>query len=111
MRIIKWTVAGAALAIGLGLSVTVTPVTPMSDTSRIGVPGLSIGVQQAEAQTVRAHSRRVSRRTARRTTRRQSYIRSLPGGCAWRAPYHYCGGVYYQPVVQSGSTVYVVVTP
>jgi hypothetical protein len=35
----------------------------------------------------------------------------LPAGCAWRAPYHYCGGVYYQPVVEGGATVYIVVNP
>ncbi|MEO0624887.1 MAG: hypothetical protein AAFU49_21750 [Pseudomonadota bacterium] len=63
------------------------------------------------AQTIRAQSRRVARRTARRTTRRQSYIRSLPAGCALRGAYHYCGGVYYQPVVQDGATVYIVVNP
>ena len=53
----------------------------------------------------------VSRRTARRTVRRQAYIHSLPGGCPLRGAYYYCGGVYYQPVVQNGATVYIVVNP
>ncbi len=55
--------------------------------------------------------RRTSRRTARRTTRRVIRRDSLPHGCAWRAPYHYCGGVYYEPIVESGTTVYIVVYP
>ncbi len=60
----------------------------------------------------RGQVRRTSRRTARRTTRRVNRRTSLPSsGCAWRAPYHYCGGVYYQPIVESGTTVYIVVNP
>ncbi len=55
--------------------------------------------------------RRTSRRTARRTTRRVIRRNSVPHGCAWRAPYHYCGGVYYEPIVESGTTVYIVVYP
>ncbi|MEL6336975.1 MAG: hypothetical protein AAFQ88_10085 [Pseudomonadota bacterium] len=85
---------------------------PAMVTAPAGDPALSVSlVTPAAAQTVRAQSRRVARRTARRTTRRQSYIRSLPGGCAWRPPYHYCGGVYYSEVVQDGATVYIVVNP
>ena len=53
-------------------------------------------------------ARRTTRRTTRRTVRR---LTVLPAGCAWRAPYHYCGGVYYQPVVEAGTTVYIVVNP
>ncbi len=53
----------------------------------------------------------VARRTTRRTIRRIHYYRVLPAGCYWRAPYHYCGGVYYQPTVQNGLTVYVIVNP
>ncbi len=59
----------------------------------------------------RGQVRRTSRRTARRTTRRVIRRNSLPHGCAWRAPYHYCGGVYYQPIVESGTTVYIIVYP
>ena len=101
MRMITRTLAGAALAIGLGLSVPVGPVSPPSQGS---VPLLSLGVSQAEAQTYRAHTRRVARRTARRTSARQSHISTLPGGCVLRGVYHYCGGGYYQPEVQGGAT-------
>ena len=59
----------------------------------------------------RAHARRTTRRVARRTTRRVVRRAVLPGGCLWRAPYHYCGGIYYRPIVESGTTVYIVVYP
>lgn len=59
-----------------------------------------------------AAPRHAARRTARRTTRRTvRRLTRLPAGCYWRAPYHYCGGVYYQPVVEGGTTVYIVVNP
>ncbi len=59
-----------------------------------------------------AAPRHAARRTARRTTRRTvGRLTRLPAGCYWRAPYHYCGGVYYQPVVEGGTTVYIVVNP
>ncbi|HEY8279689.1 MAG TPA: hypothetical protein VIH99_08700 [Bdellovibrionota bacterium] len=58
--------------------------------------------------TNRMVARRTSRRTARRVTRR-SYYSSLPGGCAWSAPYYVCAGTRYQPVFEDGSTVYVIV--
>lgn len=70
---------------------------------------------EAAAQNRRAdyrrQGRRVARRTARRTTRRQNYYNSLPGGCVQRGSHYYCGGVYYQPVVQGGRTVYIIVNP
>ncbi len=73
---------------------------------------ISLGVRQAEAlprhRMARRTSRRVARRTSRRVARRHAY---LPAGCPLTGAYYYCGGVYYQPVVESGSTVYVVVTP
>lgn len=79
-----------------------------------GRSGLTMPVEvtfsKAYAQN-RGQVRRTSRRTARRTTRRVIRRNTLPSGCAWRAPYHYCGGVYYQPVVESGTTVYIVVYP
>ncbi|MEM6677932.1 MAG: hypothetical protein AAF675_08675 [Pseudomonadota bacterium] len=98
-------ILAAAFTLGMGLrpEVAVEPAT--------GALSLSVATQGAEAQTYRAQSRRVARRTARRTSRRQDYIRSLPAGCVLRGAYHYCGGVYYQPVVQSGTTVYIIVTP
>ena len=53
----------------------------------------------------------VARRTTRRTVRRINYYSALPTGCYWRAPYHYCGGVYYEPTVQNGRDVYIIVNP
>ncbi len=71
---------------------------------------ISFGV--GEAVAYRGHTRRVARRTARRTSRRVSRRHAvLPRGCPLVGAYYYCGGVYYQPVVQSGTTVYVIVTP
>ena len=35
----------------------------------------------------------------------------LPYRCVWRAPYHYCLGVYYKEIVEFGATVYIVVYP
>ena len=58
-------------------------------------------------------ARRTSRRTARRVTRRHSvWFYTLPHGCPiYGHYYYYCGGVYYQAVVENGKTVYIVVTP
>ena len=78
--------------------------------SRSG-PTMSVEVSISKAYAGRGHVHRTSRRTARRTTRRVVRRSTLPTGCAWRAPYHYCGGVYYEPIVESGTTVYVVVNP
>ncbi len=77
---------------------------------RAGI-SLPIEVSLNEAYAGRGYVRRTSRRTARRTTRRVIRRSTLPAGCVWRAPYHYCGGVYYEPIVESGGTVYVVVNP
>jgi hypothetical protein len=80
-----------------------------------GAATLVPGIATAEAGPRLRQNRRVARRTARRTTRRvnrrQDYYNALPGGCVLRAGYHYCGGVYYEPLVQGGRTVYVVVNP
>ncbi len=54
----------------------------------------------------RGYARRTTRRVARRTTRRVVRRAVLPGGCRWRAPYHYCGGVYYQPMDRGYIVVY-----
>ncbi|MEO0761460.1 MAG: hypothetical protein AAFZ09_06575 [Pseudomonadota bacterium] len=102
----------AALAVAALFLADLRPVATTTDAG----PALALAVAPAAAQSIRAQSRRVSRRTARRTSRRttarhNAYINTLPGGCVLRAGYHYCGGVYYQPVVQSGATVYVVVNP
>ncbi len=105
---IKMVLLSAALGCSIGL---------LAD-ARIEITGqkstqilLSFGVGEAVAQR-RGHTRRVARRTSRRTARRVShrYV-ALPAGCPLRGPYYYCGGVYYQAVVESGSTTYVIVTP
>ncbi len=80
------------------------------DSGRSG-PTLSVEVTFSKAYAARGHARRTSRRVARRITMRVIRRHTLPAGCAWRAPYHYCGGVYYEPIVESGTTVYVVVNP
>ncbi len=72
---------------------------------------MPVEVTFSKAYAGRGQVRRTSRRTARRTSRRVARRHSLPYGCAWRAPYHYCGGVYYEPIVESGTTVYIVVYP
>ena len=91
-----------AVALAVGLSAGSINV------SKIGT-GAALSVLTDSAYAAPRHAaRRTARRTTRRTVRR---LTVLPAGCAWRAPYHYCGGVYYQPVVEGGTTVYIVVNP
>ncbi len=71
---------------------------------------LEVSISKAHAAR-RGRGHRTGRRVARRTTRRVIRRHTLPGGCVWRAPYHYGGGVYYEPVVESGTTIYIVVYP
>lgn len=75
--------------------------------------GAALSIVTDSAYAAPRHAgRRTARRTVRRTTRRTvRRLTVLPAGCYWRAPYHYCGGVYYQPVVEGGTTVYIVVNP
>lgn len=68
-----------------------------------------VSFSAASAQPERRASRRTARRTSRRVNRRDNYINTLPAGCVRRGAYWYCGGIYYQSVVQDGRTVYVVV--
>ncbi len=68
---------------------------------------ISFGVSEAEA-AFRAQTRRVARRTTRRVVRRHVV---LPAGCPLAGAYYYCGGVYYEEVVEDGVTVYIVVMP
>lgn len=74
------------------------------------LPGIAIGANKALAQrgpgSVHGTARRTSRRTSRRVSRRNSVA-----GCAPYRAYYNCGGVYYQPVQEGGTTVYVVVNP
>ena len=82
---------------------------PLSPAPREG--GALPGLRSAAAEPW-GMDRRVARRTARRTTRRTTMrLDALPAGCPRSGPYYYCGGVYYQPVVEGGSTTYVIVTP
>jgi hypothetical protein len=104
MKIASLVIAAAVAGGGLLLS----PIDVGDDHTAL-MPAL--GVAPAEASRrgqVRRTARRTARRTSRRTTRR---LNTLPGGCARRSGYYYCGGVYYQPIVENGSTVYVVVNP
>ncbi len=83
-----------------------------------GIPGPSGGLwlQGSKAHAARGRpltpvsvagtTRRVSRRTARRTAYRNSVA-----GCNPYRNYYNCGGVYYAPTVQNGTTVYIVVNP
>ncbi len=71
----------------------------------------AIELTTSKAYAARRHARRTTRSVASRTTRRVIRRHTLAAGCAWHAPYHYCGGVYYQPIVESGTTVYIVVYP
>ncbi len=98
------TVIGCAL-----LFVASMDFSRVSGRSELTVP-VKVTFSKAHAAS-RGQVRRTSRRTARRTSRRVSRRHSFPSSCVWRAPYHYCGGVYYQPIVESGTTVYIVVYP
>jgi hypothetical protein len=80
--------------------------------SEIRIAGVSIalplGISPAEAGQII--------RTTRRQVRRSTYFCSLPQSCVTRTVsgviYHYCGGVYYQPVTDgTGKTAYIIVTP
>ncbi len=96
----------ATLGCSIGLLADVRIETTGEERARI-----SLGVSEAEAAP-RHQARRVSRRTARRTTRRTVYRHTvLPVGCPLVGVYYYCGGVYYQPMVESGATYYIIVTP
>ena len=71
---------------------------------------------RAEARVAaRGTSRRTARRTARRVNRRHDYYYSIPTGCTKiiinGQLYRYCSGIYYQEVVDSGDTVFVIVNP
>lgn len=95
----KWAVALVALSLGLVADVSVEP-TPAATQLAVVV---TVGQAHAAPRNV---ARRTSRRTARRVVRRTSIA-----GCAPYRAYYNCGGVYYQPVVENGTTVYIVVNP
>ena len=75
---------------------------------------MSFEVTVSKAYAARRAARRHHRRRARRVARRRHRVirrTRLSSSCVWRAPYHYCSGVYYRTVVTSGATSYVVVYP
>ncbi len=75
---------------------------------------IELGSSQAFAGRARGGARRTSRRTARRTARRTTRRvarRQSIAGCSLYNAYYNCGGVYYRPIVESGTTVYIVVNP
>ncbi len=102
MRLKSFTAAMFSVVIGLSVSVQPVPTA----TNFLG----SIPFKLSEAKAQYGQARRVSRRTARRTTRRVARRTSIAGCSPYRA-YYNCGGVYYQPVMESGTTVYIVVNP
>jgi len=71
-------------------------------------PSISFGANEAEARPARRAARRTARRTTRRTVRR---LTVLPYGCPLVGFYYYCGGIYYEQIVEDGETIYIVVTP
>ena len=104
LKLATMTIIGCAL--GLFGNIEANRVSSLSG---LTVP-LEVTISKAYAAR-RGHARRTTRRVARRTTRRVVRRATLPGGCLWRAPYHYCGGIYYRPIVEGGTTVYIVVYP
>ncbi|MCW2309595.1 hypothetical protein [Rhodobium gokarnense] len=105
----NWTFAIAAAAAMFVLG-ALAPGAPQTAVPAMGLSGL-LGATAAEAQAyppgaARRSVRRTARRTSRRVTRRHSIA-----GCHPYNSYYNCGGVYYRPVVQNGTTVYVVVNP
>ena len=109
--IIKVLAGAAALLVGVLAEVELR----VFDDARESAMDLTLSVSSAEAVLLRPATplsvAGVSRRTARRTSRRIRYYAALPASCVWSAPYHYCGGIYYQPVDQGGTIVYVIVNP
>ena len=85
---------------------------PDAGTSGVSLLSFEFGIPTAQAGRAQARrgTRRVSRRTSRRTSRRVARRHSI-AGCGLYMTYYNCGGVYYQPYVENGVTVYIVVTP
>ncbi len=103
LKLVALTLVGFALGF-----VGTVDVYEVSSPSELALP-FALKISEANARGGRAV--RTTRRVARRTTRRVIRRSTLPHSCVWHSPFYYCGGVYYQPVVQSGVTVYIVVYP
>jgi len=100
----------AVLGAVLGLSLSFTPQPSHHSDEKSFVVTFSQADARGGRRGARHAARRTTRRVARRTTRRV-YRRNSVANCAYRSSYYYCGGVYYRPVVEGGTTVYVVVNP
>jgi hypothetical protein len=66
----------------------------------------------ASPRSVSGHRRRVRRRTRRRVHRRMR-LTSLPYGCSVTRvrggiTYYYCGNIWYQPVYEGTTVIYIV---
>ena len=74
--------------------------------------GRSRSRSPASPTSVAGHRRRVRRRRRRRV-RRYMRLTSLPYGCSVTrlrggVSYYYCGGIWYQPVYEGTTVIYVV---
>ena len=87
----------------LTVGIVALPITQLTE-ARVGRPATPASV---------AGVRRRTRRRTRRRVYRNMTLYSLPYGCntmRMRAGvnYHYCGGIWYRPVYQGATVVYVV---
>lgn len=111
MRLFKLTsLCAAAVGVALG-GFTSVDVAPSGDGALPKV-AISFGAPAAEAHVrswAHPHPHGPARRAARRTTRRaiaRAAYRTSVAGCLYRAPYYVCDGVYFEPEVRDGVTVY-----
>lgn len=107
---IKSTSSWAPIALASAVFVYGVTGSGPAPTSGLSLLPIDLTITAAQAQNRRAQSRRVSRRTSRRTSRRVARRHSIAGCSPYRA-YYSCGGVYYRPIVEGGTTVYIVVNP
>jgi hypothetical protein len=93
VKLLLTVAAGSAIA-GLSVTAIAKPGRPASPTSVAGV-------------------RRRTRRRTRRRVHRNMRLNSLPYGCSVTrvrggTTYYYCGGIWYRPVYQGTTVVYIV---
>ena len=91
----------ALLLSTLGLASAVTPATALAKRGRPASPKSVVGVG------------RRTRRRRRRRVHRNMQVSALPYGCSVTRvrggiTYYYCGNIWYQPVYQGTTVVYVV---
>lgn len=91
----------ALLGSTLGLAATIIPGVAIARRGRPASPTSVAGV------------RRRTRRRTRRRVHRNMRLSSLPYGCSTTrvrggATFYYCGGIWYEPVYQGTTIVYVV---